>query len=93
VAEWDGVSRPVFAKYFHVGFGAQVSGDAPALSLAVWLTDLTGKLVYSKRAGIDLLAEFSGTQFFVERSTHVLEDEDKAIGPTKAALAGLTENQ
>jgi len=90
MAEWDGVSRPVFAAGSRVI--PKATGSVPALSLVVRLNDMNDKNLYSKRAGIDTLAEFSGTGFYTQRPAHVLEDEDKASAAAKMALSGLVED-
>jgi hypothetical protein len=92
LAEWDGVSRSIFVKGYGMDRGTDFWGKTNAISLSVRLTDLAGKVLYSKRAGIDLLSEFTGTYFQGHSWTAILEEEDKAIAPTKNALSGLTDD-
>jgi hypothetical protein len=92
LVEWDGVSRSIFVKGYGMERGADFWGKTNAISMSVRLTDLAGKVLYSNRAGIELLSEFTGRSFVDHSWTSILEDEDKAIAPTKNVLAGLTDN-
>jgi hypothetical protein len=92
LVEWDGVSRSALTPDIRVELGAAIRGKTNAISLSARLTDLTGKVLYSKRAGIDLLAQFTGTYFRSRSSMQVLQDEDKASPAIKSAVSGLTDN-
>jgi len=93
LVQWDGVSRSVFAQGYGMPRDANFWGSTGAISMAVQLTDLTGKILYSKRAGIDLLAEFTGTYFLDHSWEAILEDEGKAVVPVKSVLLGLTDSR
>ena len=90
MAQWDGVSRPVFAAgdmppKLHYG-------AVPAISLCVRLLDMDKTSLYSRRIGVAVLAR--GTHLGLsERSTMVVLEDESAAGPAaKAALSGLTGN-
>jgi hypothetical protein len=92
LVEWDGLSRSALTQDAPVGGSNAIWGRTTAISLSARLTDLTGKVLYSKRAGIDLLAQFTGTYFRSRSKMQILQDEEKASAPIRNAVSGLTDN-
>ena len=90
--QWDGVSRSAIVSGSKLDRFATYEGTVDGLSVAVRLTALDGTVLYSRRAGIDLLAHYTGSVFLEQSWSQILKDPGQSIAPVKSVLSGLTDD-